>query len=63
MKKFYLNYLIYQKEVQKKINLKVIELRRSHEEFVQELELYIPSFFYNKWRVEKFLKKHSLKTS
>lgn len=50
---------VQEKEVQKKINLKVIEIQRSHEEFVQELELYIPSLFYQKWRVNKFLKKHN----
>lgn len=50
---------LQEKEVQKKINLKVLELQRSHEEFVQDLELYIPSFFYYKWRLEKFLKKHN----
>lgn len=50
---------LQEKEVQKKINLKVLELQRSHEEFVRELELSIPSFFYYKWRLEKFLKKHN----
>ena len=50
---------LQEKEVQKKINLKVLEIQRSHEEFVHELELYIPRLFYQKWRVEKFLKKHN----
>ena len=50
---------LQEREVQKKINLKVIELQRSHDEFVQELELYIPKFIIQKWRVEKFLKKHN----
>ena len=50
---------LQEREIQKKINLKVIKLQRSHEEFVKELELCIPSFFYQKWRVEKFLKKHN----
>ena len=50
---------LQEKEVQKKINLKVLEIQRSHETFVHELELYIPRLFYQKWRVEKFLKKHN----
>lgn len=50
---------IQEREIRKKINLKILEYQKSHEEFVQELELYIPRFFYQKWSVEKFLKKHN----
>ena len=50
---------LQEKEVQKKINLKVLEIQRSHETFVHELELYIPRLFYQKWRVQKFLIKHN----
>lgn len=50
---------IQEREVMKKIELKLKEYQRSHIEFVQELELYIPTSFFKKRRVEKFLKKHN----
>lgn len=50
---------LQEREILKKINIKILEIKRSHEEFIHELELYIPRFFYQKWRVEKFLKKHN----
>jgi hypothetical protein len=50
---------LQEREVMKKIHLKVKEHQRSHEEFVQELELYIPEGFFTKRRVEKFLNKHN----
>lgn len=50
---------IQEREVMKKIELKLKEYQRSHIEFVQELELYIPTGFFKKRRVEKFLKKHN----
>lgn len=50
---------LQEKEIQKKINLKVLEYQRSHKEFVEELELYVPNGFFRKRRVERFLKKHN----
>ncbi|SHF88240.1 ppGpp synthetase catalytic domain-containing protein (RelA/SpoT-type nucleotidyltranferase) [Flavobacterium segetis] len=50
---------LQEREIMKKINLKVMEHQRSHQEFVEELELYIPNGFFDKRRVEKFLIKHN----
>lgn len=50
---------LQEREVMKKIDLKLKEYQRSHIEFVQELELYIPRGFFKKRRVEKFMKKHN----
>lgn len=50
---------LQEREIMKKINLKVMEYQRSHKEFVEELELYIPSGFFKKRRVKKFLIKHN----
>ena len=50
---------LQEREVMKKIDLKLKEYQRSHIEFVQELELYIPRGFFKKRRVQKFLKKHN----
>lgn len=50
---------LQEREVMKKINLKLKEYQRSHVEFVQELALYMPRGFFKKRRVEKFLKKHN----
>jgi hypothetical protein len=50
---------LQEREVLKRINLKVMEHQRSHNEFVEELELYIPRGFFRKKRVKKFLKKHN----
>lgn len=50
---------LQEREVLKKINLKIKEYQNSHNDFVEELELYIPRGFFRKRRVEKFLKKHN----
>ena len=50
---------LQEKEILKKINLKVAEHQRSHKNFIEELELYIPSDFIRKRIVENFLKKHN----
>lgn len=50
---------LQEKEIIKKINLKVIEHQRSHKNFIEELELYIPSDFFRKRIIENFLKKHN----
>jgi ppGpp synthetase/RelA/SpoT-type nucleotidyltranferase len=50
---------VQEKEIMKKINLKVAEHQRSHKSFIEELELYIPSDFIRKRIVENFLKKHN----
>lgn len=50
---------VQEKEIMKKINLKVAEHQRSHKSFIEELELYIPSDFIRKGIVENFLKKHN----
>jgi Region found in RelA / SpoT proteins len=50
---------LQEREVLKKINLKIKEYQISHNEFVEELELYIPRGFFRKRRVERFLKKHN----
>lgn len=50
---------LQEREIMKKINLKVMEHQRSHQEFVEELELYIPNGFFDKRRVKKFLIKHN----
>lgn len=50
---------LQEKEIMKKINLKVAEHQKSHKNFIEELELYIPSDFIRKRIVENFLKKHN----
>lgn len=50
---------LQEKEIIKKINLKVMEHQRSHDNFIQELELYIPADFIRKRIVENFLKRHN----
>jgi ppGpp synthetase/RelA/SpoT-type nucleotidyltranferase len=50
---------LQEKEIMKKINLKVAEHQKSHKKFIEELELYIPSDFIRKRIVENFLKKHN----
>ncbi|MBN8566872.1 MAG: hypothetical protein J0M25_09095 [Flavobacteriales bacterium] len=50
---------LQEREIMKKINLKILEHQRSHDEFVHELELYIPKGFFNNRRVKKFLIKHN----
>lgn len=50
---------VQEKEIMKKINLKVAEHQKSHKNFIEELELYIPSDFIRKKIVENFLKKHN----
>lgn len=50
---------LQEREIMKKINLKILEHQRSHDDFVEELESYIPSSFFKKRRVKKFLIKHN----
>lgn len=50
---------IQEREIKKRINLKVLEYQKSHQEFVQELELYIPKGIFKRRNVLKFLKKHN----
>ena len=50
---------LQEREVLKKIDIKLKEYQRSHIMFVEELETYIPRGFFKKRRVEKFLKKHN----
>jgi ppGpp synthetase/RelA/SpoT-type nucleotidyltranferase len=54
---------LQEREIMKKMNLKVMEHQRSHKDFVEELELYIPNGFFKKRRVEKFLIKHNERIS
>jgi ppGpp synthetase/RelA/SpoT-type nucleotidyltranferase len=50
---------LQEKEVMKKINLKVAEHQKSHKNFIEELELFIPSDFIRKKIIDNFLKKHN----
>lgn len=50
---------LQEKEIIKKINLKVMEHQKSHNNFIEELELYIPSDFFRKRIIENFLKRHN----
>lgn len=50
---------LQEKEIIKKINLKVMEHQKSHKNFIEELELYIPSDFFRKRIIENFLKRHN----
>lgn len=50
---------LQERELKKKIDLKVREHQRSHNHFIQELELYMPASFFKKMRVKYFLKKHN----
>ncbi|WP_396151144.1 RelA/SpoT domain-containing protein [Flavobacterium sp.] len=50
---------LQEREIIKKIDLKIKEFQKTHLEFVGELEQNIPSSFFKKRRVEKFLKKHN----
>ena len=50
---------LQEKELIKKINLKVMEHQKSHNNFIEELELYIPSDFFRKRIIENFLKRHN----
>ena len=50
---------LQERQLAKKIQLKIKEYSRTHENFIQELELYIPNFFYRKLIVRNFLKKHN----
>ena len=44
--------------LQKKLNIKTLERSKSHKEFVEEIELYIPNNFIKKYKCKSFLKKH-----
>lgn len=48
-----------EKELKKKIDLKILEHQKSHKNFIQELELYIPTSFLKKNITRRFLKKHN----
>lgn len=50
---------LQEKEIMKKINLKVAEHQKSHKNFIEELELFIPSDFIRKKIIDNFLKKHN----
>jgi ppGpp synthetase/RelA/SpoT-type nucleotidyltranferase len=50
---------LQEREIMKKIDLKVAEHQKSHKHFIEELELYIPNSFFKKRSVIKFLRKHN----
>jgi hypothetical protein len=50
---------LQEKQIMKKIDLKVMEHQRSHISFIEELEMYIPTSFFRKRIVNKFLRKHN----
>lgn len=50
---------LQEREIMKKINFKILEHQKSHNDFIEELELCIPSGLFSKRRVEKFLIKHN----
>jgi len=54
---------LQERQLKKKIQLKVSEYRRSHDNFMKELELYIPKYFFKKTIVVNFLKKHNKRIS
>lgn len=50
---------LQEKEIRKRINIKIAEYERSHQEFIEELELYIPNGFFTRRNIIKFLNKHN----
>ncbi len=50
---------LQEREINKKIDLKILEYQRSHSAFLQDLEVYRPKSFFSKRRVDKFLNKHN----
>ena len=50
---------LQERQIMHKIELKVMEHQRSHNNFIEELELYIPSDFFRKRIIENFLKRHN----
>lgn len=50
---------VQEKEIMKKINVKIMEHQKSHSQFIEELESYIPNGFLKKRKVTLFLKKHN----
>ncbi len=48
-----------EKLLQKRLNDKLLERTKTHKEFVEEIELYIPNSFLKQYRCKSFLKKHS----
>ncbi|GAA4764525.1 MULTISPECIES: hypothetical protein [Flavobacterium] len=50
---------LQEREIMRKIDLKVRDHQKSHKYFIEELELYIPRDFIRKRIVEKFLNKHN----
>lgn len=50
---------LQERQLTNKIRLKINEFRKSHNNFIKELELYIPKYFFRKTIVVNFLKKHN----
>ncbi|UPQ78205.1 RelA/SpoT domain-containing protein [Flavobacterium azooxidireducens] len=50
---------LQEREIIKKIDLKIREFQRTHHEFILEIEENIPKGYFKKKKVEKFLKKHN----
>lgn len=50
---------LQEKQLTHKIHLKIAEFKRSHDNFIKDLQTYVPKYFIRKKIVESFLKKHN----
>jgi hypothetical protein len=50
---------LQEKQLKKKIDLKINKHQRSHKKFIEELELYIPTGYFMRRNIKKFLIKHN----